>query len=205
MTQRALHGHGVRLEPLRQDHAEGLLAAAADGEIWRLAYTTAPGPELLSVQDYIRDALSGQSRGTCRPLAVIDESTDTVLGTTRFYDIDSATPALSIGYTWYAARAQRTHVNTACKRLLLGEAFEVLACTSVYFHTSHLNLRSRAAIERLGARLDGILRRHKRHKDGSARDTYTYSIIDGEWPEIRRRLDGLLDTAPHRAVSAEAI
>ena len=187
MNPMPLSGFGVHLQPLSPSHAGGLLAAAADGEIWRLAYTTAPGPGLDSVQDYITKALAGQARGDSRAFTVTDAE-GTVLGSTRFYDIDADTPTLAIGYTWYAACAQRTHVNTACKHLLLAEAFESMACTAVYFHTSHLNLRSQAAIERLGARRDGILRQHKRHKDGSLRDTYTYSILDHEWPAIRQRL-----------------
>lgn len=183
--------YGVRLEPLALDHADGLRAASQDGAVWQLNYTTAPGPDLESVRDYIAAALAGQQRGECRPYAVI-AADGRLLGSTRFYDIDSATPTLAIGYTWYAGSAQRTHVNTACKRLLLEEAFEGMSVAAVYFHTSHLNLRSQAAIERLGARRDGILRQHKRHKDGSLRDTYTYSILDREWPEIRQRLDARL-------------
>lgn len=186
--------YGVRLEPLARHHAEGLQAASADGGIWQLNYTTAPGPDLDSVCGYIAAALAGQQRGECRPFAVLDAS-GRVLGSTRFYDIDAATPTLAIGYTWYAASAQRTHVNTACKRLMLEEAFDGLSVAAVYFHTSHLNLRSQAAIERLGAKRDGILRQHRRHKDGSLRDTYTYSILDREWPAIRRRLDARLAAA----------
>ena len=186
-----LEGHGIRLEPLAIAQAPELLAASADGDIWQLLYTSAPGPDLDSVHHYIETALAGQQRGQCRPFVVRDRH-GRVLGSTRFYDIDTATPTLAIGYTWYAASAQRTHVNTACKRLLLGEAFERMSVTAVYFHTSHLNLRSQAAIERLGARRDGILRQHMRHKDGSLRDTYTYSILDHEWPAIRQRLDARL-------------
>ena len=191
MTPGALSGFGIHLQPLAPAHADGLLAAAADGEVWRLAYTTAPGPGLDSVQDYIAKALTSQARGESRPFTVTDLQ-GTILGSTRYYDIDAATPTLAIGYTWYAARARRTHVNTACKRLLLTEAFETMGCSAVYFHTSHLNLASQAAIERLGARRDGILRQHKRHKDGSLRDTYTYSILDHEWPAIGQRLSARL-------------
>lgn len=182
---------GVRLEALAGHHAEGLQAASLDGAIWQLNYTTAPGPDLESVRSYIAAALAGAERGQCRPFAVLDAA-GRVLGSTRFYDIDAATPTLAIGYTWYAGSVQRTHVNTACKRLLLEDAFESMSVTAVYFHTSHLNLRSQAAIERLGARRDGILRQHMRHKDGSLRDTYTYSILDREWPAIRQRLDARL-------------
>jgi len=191
MTSSELAGWGIRLEPLSKAHAEGLQLASADGEIWKLHYTTAPGPDLGSVNAYIDAALNGQLKGVCQAYAVIDDDGN-VLGSTRFYDIDEATPTCAIGYTWYAASAQRTHVNTACKRMLLAYAFEVTQTTAVYFHTSHLNIRSQTAITRLGANRDGVLRQHKRHKDGSLRDTFVYSILDKEWPIIRNRLDGYL-------------
>ena len=191
MTASVLTGWGIRLEPLSSDHAEGLQQASADGEIWKLHYTTAPGPDLDAVKAYIDTALLGQLKGLCQAYAVIDH-VGKVLGSTRFYDIDEATPTCAIGYTWYAASAQRTHVNTACKRMLLAYAFEVTQATAVYFHTSHLNIRSQSAITRLGANQDGVLRHHKRHKDGSLRDTYVYSILDNEWPVVRNRLDGYL-------------
>lgn len=192
MTSPVLAGWGIRLEPLAKAHAEGLQQASADGGIWKLHYTTAPGPDIESVQAYIAAALAGQVRGDCRPFAVLNDAGD-VLGSTRFYEIDEATPTCAIGYTWYAAGAQRTHVNSACKRLLLAYAFEVKRVAAVFFHTSHLNLRSQAAIARLGATRDGVLRQHKRHKDGSLRDTYVYSILDSEWPNVRKRLDGYLE------------
>jgi RimJ/RimL family protein N-acetyltransferase len=191
MTSSELAGWGIRLEPLSKAHAQGLQLASADGEIWKLHYTTAPGPDLGSVNAYIDAALNGQLKGVCQAYVVIDDDGN-VLGSTRFYDIDEATPTCAIGYTWYAASSQRTHVNSACKRLLLAYAFEVMQTAAVYFHTSHLNIRSQAAITRLGANLDGILRHHKRHKDGSLRDTYVYTILDKEWPNVRKRLDGYL-------------
>jgi RimJ/RimL family protein N-acetyltransferase len=191
MTSAVLAGWGIRLEPLSKAHAEGLQLASADGEIWKLHYTTAPGPDLGSVSAYIDSALHGQQEGRCQPYAVIDDDGN-VLGSTRFYDIDEATPTCAIGYTWYAASSQRTHVNSACKRLLLAYAFDVKHVAAVYFHTSHLNIRSQTAITRLGANRDGVLRQHKRHKDGSLRDTYVYSILDTEWPNVRNRLDGFL-------------
>lgn len=187
----ALSGHGIRLEPLRPAHADALLAAAGDGRLWDLHYTGVPGPDPGSVADYVREALAGRDAGTMLPFAVRDAAGD-VVGSTRFYDIDPAVPTLAIGYTWYAARAQRTRVNTACKRLLLGHAFDALRACAVYFHTSHLNLRSQAAIERLGAHRDGVLRHHRRHRDGSLRDTFVYSIVDREWPGVRDRLDARL-------------
>ena len=185
-----LEGKGVRLEPLRNDHAPALLEAAADGALWELNYTSVPGPDIASVHDYIRIALAGQVAGAMLPFAV--RARDAVVGCTRYYDIDASVPTLAIGYTWYASRVQRTHVNSACKRLLLGHAFETLGMRTVYLHTSHQNLRSQAAIERLGASRDGVIRQHKQHKDGSLRDTVAYSILDSEWPDIRARLDARL-------------
>lgn len=182
-----LRGFGLRLQALNAEHAQALQAASLDGDIGGLAYTTAPGTGIDSVEAYIRSALEGHRTGQMQAYAVCRENGE-VLGSTRYYDIDADTPTLAIGYTWYAARAQRTHVNTACKQLLLTHAFEDLGVRSVYFHTSHRNLRSQAAILRLGARLDGILRQHKLHKDGSLRDTHTYSILDAEWPAVKARL-----------------
>lgn len=185
-----LEGWGVRLEPLRNDHAPALLEAAGDGALWQLNYTSVPGPDIASVHDYIRIALAGRAAGAMLPFVV--RARDCVVGCTRYYDIDASVPTLAIGYTWYASRVQRSHVNSACKRLLLGHAFETLGMRTVYLHTSHQNLRSQAAIERLGARRDGVIRQHRKHKDGSLRDTVAYSILDSEWPGIRARLDAQL-------------
>ena len=186
-----LSGHGVRLEPLSFDHVEGLIAASADGDLGALNYTATPHATRESVSAYVQAALDGQSAGTMLPFAVLGED-GTMLGSTRCYDIDMSVPTLAIGYTWYRASAQRTHVNTACKRLLLGHAFDTLGMRTVYLHTSHHNLRSQAAIERLGAHRDGVIRQHKRHKDGALRDTVCYSILDTEWPAMRERLDARL-------------
>jgi len=186
-----LSGHGVRLEPLSFDHAGGLVAASADGDLGGLNYTNTPLANADAVSAYIRAALDGQAAGTMLPFAVLRDD-GTALGSTRYYDIDPSVPTLAIGYTWYRASAQRTHVNTACKRLLLGHAFDALGMRTVYLHTSHHNLRSQAAIERLGAHRDGVIRQHKRHKDGGLRDTVCYSILDTEWPAIRARLDARL-------------
>lgn len=180
----------VRLEPLDQRHAAGLADASADGGIWKLHFTSAPAPDHDAVSAYIASALAGQAAGLMLPFAV--NVAGQIIGTTRFYDIDDKLPSCAIGHTWYAARVQRSHVNTCCKRLLLGHAFDTLGMRTVCFHTSHLNLRSQAAIERLGAHKDGVLRQHKRHKDGSLRDTVRYSILDSEWPVIRDRLDARL-------------
>jgi RimJ/RimL family protein N-acetyltransferase len=183
-----LSGHGVRMEPLSFDHANGLVAASADGDLGMLNYTATPHADAASIDAYIRAALAAQDAGTMLPFAVLRENGE-LLGSTRYYDIDPSVPTLAIGYTWYRASAQRTHVNTACKRLLLGHAFDALGMRTVYLHTSHHNLRSQAAIERLGAHRDGVIRQHKRHKDGALRDTVCYSILDAEWVAIRERLD----------------
>src|SRR5690242_19229593 len=158
-----LSGHGVRLEPLSPAHAAGLVEASADGDLGALNYTATPNADADSIGAYIRAALDGQAAGTMLPFAVLRDD-GTVLGSTRYYDIDLSVPTLAIGYTWYRASVQRTHVNSACKRLLLGHAFDPLGMRTVYLHTSHHNLRSQAAIERLGAHKDGVIRQHKRHK-----------------------------------------
>ncbi|MFT3898500.1 MAG: GNAT family protein [Thermomonas sp.] len=186
-----LAGHGIRLEPLSPDHAGGLIEATADGDLGALNYTTTPLADADAMSAYVRAALEGQAAGTMLPFAVLRDD-GTVLGSTRYYDIDASVPTLAIGYTWYRASAQRTHVNTTCKRLLLDHAFETLGMRTVYLHTSHHNLRSQAAIERLGAKKDGVIRQHKRHKDGTLRDTVCYSILDTEWPAMRERLDARL-------------
>jgi RimJ/RimL family protein N-acetyltransferase len=186
-----LSGHGVRLEPLSPAHVDGLVESSADGDLGALNYTNTPLANIESVAEYVRVALDGRAAGTMLPFAVLRDDGE-VLGSTRYYDIDLSVPTLAIGYTWYRASAQRTHVNTACKRLLLGHAFDTLGMRTVYLHTSHHNLRSQAAIERLGAKKDGVIRQHKRHKDGALRDTVCYSILDAEWPAIRERLDARL-------------
>lgn len=186
----SLGGRHVRLAPLEAMHVPALAEAGADGELWRLVYTSVPSRE--EALGYVAEALAMQARGEALPFAVMD-STGTVVGTTRFYHLDPRVPRLTIGYTWYARRVQRTGVNTEAKRLLLAHAFETLGCASVAFETSHLNLQSQAAIERLGAHRDGILRGHLRHRDGSLRDTYVYSILAEEWPQVRERLDARLE------------
>jgi RimJ/RimL family protein N-acetyltransferase len=186
-----LAGWGVCLEPLSPAHVDGLVEASADGDLGALNYTATPMANAEAMEGYIRTALDGQAAGTMLPFAVLRDD-GTVLGSTRYYDIDLSVPTLAIGYTWYRASAQRTHVNTACKRLLLGHAFDTLGMRTVYLHTSHHNLRSQAAIERLGAHRDGVIRQHKRHKDGGLRDTVCYSILDVEWPAMRERLEARL-------------
>ena len=188
----SLTGWGVRLEPLTHNHIAPLQDAVDDGDIGGLNYVSVPGRE--GMRAWVENALVKRDEGVELPFAIITQ--DHVVGTTRFYDIDLSVPTLAIGYTFHAASVWRTHVNTANKRLMLGHAFDTLNAESVYFHTSHQNLRSQAAIERLGAHRDGVLRSHKRHKDGSLRNTVTYSILADEWPAIRERLDVRLANIP---------
>lgn len=184
--QPTLSGRQVRLEPLQASDADALVRAAADGELWRIWYTTVPGPN--TVQAYIERALADRDAGTAMPFVVRDASGQ-VVGSTRFFRLEPDVPRLEIGFTWYAERAQRTLLNTEAKRLLLGHAFEVMGCAAVELRTNLFNHRSRAAIERLGARLDGILRRQMRMPDGELRDTVVYSILDNEWSTVRKHLD----------------
>ena len=183
-----LTGHGVRLEPLAREHIASLQDAVDDGDIGALNSVNVPGRD--GIADWVEKALAMRDAGRELPFAIVADGR--VVGSTRFYDIDLSVPTLAIGYTFHAASVWRSHVNTANKRLMLGHAFDTLGAQSVFFHTSHLNLRSQAAIERLGAKQDGILRAHRRHKDGSLRDTHTYSITAPEWPAVRARLDARL-------------
>ena len=180
-----LRGRHVQLEPLGTAHADGLRAATHDGALWQTWYANVPSPD--SVDAYIESALAMQDDGKALAFAVRDASGD-VVGSTRYYDLDPGVPRLSIGYTWYAGRAQRTGLNTEAKLLLLEHAFETLKCVAVAFETSWFNHASRNAIARLGARQDGVLRSHKRHADGSVRDTVVFSIIASEWPAVKTNL-----------------
>ena len=182
-----LEGHGVRLEPLELRHEEGLAAAAADGALWELWFTVVPEPA--KTRAYIDHALEGQREGRMLPWAVRDLATGAVVGSTRFHDIVASIDRVEIGYTWYAKSSQRTHVNTSCKLLLLGHAFETLGCIAVEFRTHFFNRQSRAGIERLGAKLDGILRSHQIAANGTLRDTCVYSIIAAEWPTAKAHLE----------------
>jgi len=181
-----LEGHGVRLEPLAHEHVAGLAAAAADGRLWDLWYTSVPEPHQTAA--YVADALAGQAAGHMLPWAVRELSSGEIAGTTRYHDIVASIDRVEIGYTWYAARWQRTHLNTACKSLLLGHAFERLDCAVVGLRTDNFNFRSQRAIEALGARRDGVIRHHMARRDGSARDSVMYSILAHEWPDVRRHL-----------------
>jgi RimJ/RimL family protein N-acetyltransferase len=191
-----LEGYGVRLEPLTPDHHDGLAAAARDGELWKLWFTSVPEPD--QTGDYIAAALSGQDAGTMLPWVVIDAQTHAVAGTTRLHDIMPAIDRVEIGWTWYGARWQRRHINTACKLLLLEHAFDTLGCAVVGFRTDNFNFRSQRAIEALGARKDGVIRHQWARRDGSVRDTVIYSILATEWPDVRRHLEARL--ARHAAV-----
>jgi RimJ/RimL family protein N-acetyltransferase len=181
-----LEGHGVRLEPLSHTHVDGLLAAASDGRLWDLWYTSVPEPG--RVEAYIAEALAGQAAGHMLPWAVRELGSGDIVGTTRYHDIVASIDRVEIGYTWYAARWQRTHLNTACKMLLLGHAFETLGCAVVGLRTDNFNVRSQRAIEALGAKRDGVIRHHQARRDGSARDSVMYSILAHEWPDVRRHL-----------------
>jgi N-acetyltransferase len=187
LTPVSLQDDHVLLEPLALPHAAHLEAAAADGRLWELWFTSAPAPGQASA--YIQKALDGLAANVMLPFAVREKSSGDIVGTTRFYEFDPALPRIAIGYTWYAKRWQKSHLNTACKRLLLQHAFETLQCVAVEFHTDGRNLDSQRAIERLGARRDGVLRAHKRRPDGTLRDTVCYSIIASEWPDVSRWLD----------------
>ncbi|KQN79362.1 GCN5 family acetyltransferase [Duganella sp. Leaf61] len=176
--------HGVRLEPLAPHHAEGLRAAATDGELWTLRVTSVPEPH--DVDGYIFKAY--EMRGSRLAFAVVDATSGAVIGTTSYHDIVPAIGRLEIGYTWYAKSRQRTHVNATCKLLLLTHAFETLGAALVGLRTDNFNHASQAAIERLGAKKDGVLRHHAVRRDGTVRDTVMYSIAAGEWPETKAQL-----------------
>jgi RimJ/RimL family protein N-acetyltransferase len=182
-----LEGHGVRLEPLTIDHRDVLNAAASDGKLWELWFTSVPAPD--ETAKYIADALAGQQLGHMLPWVVRELDTKTIIGTTRYHDIVPVIDRVEIGYTWYAARWQRTHVNTACKLLLLMHAFETLRCAVVGLRTDRFNIASQRAIAALGARQDGILRHHQARRDGTARDSVMFSILAAEWTDVKRHLE----------------
>lgn len=181
-----LIGHGVRLEPLTLNHTEALTRAARDGELWNLRVTSVPEPE--HTASYIQAALDGYAAGHMLPFVVMHTDSQEVIGTTRYHDIIASVARLEIGYTWYAKSHQRSHVNTACKLLLLEHAFDTLGAKVVGWRTDNFNYASQRAIERLGAKRDGVLRHHALRRDGTVRDTVMYSVIAGEWPEVRAHL-----------------
>jgi RimJ/RimL family protein N-acetyltransferase len=186
-----LQGRQVALVPLSSSHHRDLLESVADGRLWTLWYTSVPAPDELAAEIDRRLAL--HSRGVMVPFAVIEHSTGQAVGMTSFMNIDPNNRRLEIGSTWYRKRVQRTGVNTECKLLLLTHAFETLDCIAVEFRTHFLNRQSRAGIERLGARLDGVLRQHMIGRGGTLRDTCVYSILDREWPTVKAHLTHRLD------------
>lgn len=190
ITPTTLAGEHVVLEPLEAKHADALAEAAADGELWRLWYTFVPAPE--AVASYIDTALVEREQGGLA-FAVRDRTSDTVIGSTRFCHVDETNRRAEIGYTWYATRFQRTAVNSECKRLMLAHAFETLDAIAIEFRTHWHNRASRAAIARLGAKQDGVLRNHMKSADGIYRDTVVFSITDQEWPAVRQNLDFQLE------------
>jgi N-acetyltransferase len=182
-----LEGHGVRLEPLVSEHHDGLREAAADGRLWELWFTSVPEPE--QTRAYIETALAGQRAGHMLPWAVRDLASGAIVGSTRYHDIVAEIDRVEIGYTWYGLRWQRSHVNTACKLLLLGHGFDTLGCAVVGLRTDNFNFASQRAIEALGAKRDGVIRHHAPRRDGTARDTVLYSILAHEWRDVRRHLE----------------
>lgn len=181
-----LTGHHVELLPLRAEHAQALLEAASDGELWNLKVTVVPGPD--TVAGYIAKAEKGLEEGTVLPFAILDRRTGRIVGSTRFWKVDRANRKLEIGHTWLALSAQRTPINTEAKLLLLTYAFEALDCVRVQFTTDELNEKSRAAILRLGAVQEGVVRHERIMPDGRKRNSVRFSIIDSEWPEVKARL-----------------
>ena len=181
-----LSDHGIRLEPLALSHEDGVRAAAADGELWTLRITSVPRPE--ETRAYIETALQMREAGDRFAFVVIDEASGRVLGSSSYHDILASVKRVEIGYTWYARSRQRSHVNTTTKLLLMGHAFDTLGCRTVGWRTDNFNFASQQAIERLGARKDGVIRGHAMRRDGTIRDTVMYSMTAGEWPEAKAQL-----------------
>jgi N-acetyltransferase len=188
-----LEGRGIRLEPLGPQHCDELTAAAADGRLWELWFTSVPEPD--QVSRYITDALAGQAAGHMLPWAVRDLTSARVIGTTRYHDIVPVVDRVEIGWTWYGLSWQRSHVNTTCKLLLFQHAFETLGCKVVGLRTDNFNFRSQRAIEALGAKRDGVLRHHYLRRDGSVRDSVMYSVLATEWPDVKKHLVTRLERA----------
>lgn len=181
-----LPGTLVTLVPLKPDHAPALCQAASDGELWNLWYTSVPSSK--TIDAYLNQAFNDQEAGRALPFAVVDNATRKIIGTTRYCNADNLNHRVEIGYTWYAKSFQKTGVNTECKYLLLTHAFETLNAIAVEFRTHWHNHASRAAIARLGAKQDGILRNHQKTAEGIYRDTVVFSIIDQEWPTVKKSL-----------------
>lgn len=181
-----LEGYGMRLEPLMLDHADALAAACSDGRLWELWFTSVPEPD--KVGAYITTALDGQEKGHMLPWVVREIESDMIVGSTRYHDIVKEIDRVEIGWTWYAKRWQRSHVNTSCKLLLFEHAFDSLGCKVVGLRTDNFNFASQRAIEGLGAKRDGVLRHHQARRDGTVRDSYMYTVLVTEWPDVRRHL-----------------
>jgi RimJ/RimL family protein N-acetyltransferase len=181
-----LSDRGIELRPMTTEHEAGLRSAAADGELWNIRVTSVPEPE--QTRQYMEDALAMREAGHRFPFVVVESDSGRVLGTTSFHDIVPAIRRVEIGWTWYAKSVQRSHVNTTCKMLLLTYAFETLNCHVVGWRTDNFNFASQAAIERLGAKKDGVIRGHALRRDGTIRDTVMYSLRSGEWPEVKAQL-----------------
>jgi RimJ/RimL family protein N-acetyltransferase len=184
---KTLEGHGVRLEPLGPEHAEGLRAAASDGKLWELWFTWVPEPA--EIEGYIATAVAGRDAGHMLPWAVRDLESGTIAGSTRYHDIIADADRVEIGYTWYGRSWHRSHVNTACKTLLFGYAFDELGCQVVGLRTDNFNFASQRAIEALGAKKDGVIRHHHVRRDGTVRDSVMYSVLASEWPDVRKHLE----------------
>jgi Acetyltransferases, including N-acetylases of ribosomal proteins len=182
-----LEGNGIRLEPLAESHSSDLAIAAADGKLWELWFTSVPDPE--QVPAYVDEALEGQRDGHMLAWAVRELGSGKIIGSTRYHDIVAEIDRVEIGYTWYSAGWQRSHVNTTCKLLLLSHAFETLKCKVVGLRTDNFNFASQRAIAALGAKKDGVIRHHRARRDGTVRDTVMFSILENEWPDVKRHLE----------------
>jgi N-acetyltransferase len=191
VARTTLELNGVRLEPMTLAHEAGLRAAAADGELWKLRVTSVPEPE--KTREYIETALKMPDR---EPFVVVDIASGKIIGSTSYHDIVPNIKRVEIGYTWYAKSVQRTHVNTACKLMLMTHAFETLGCPVVGWRTDIFNFASQQAIERLGAKKDGVIRCHAMRRDGTVRDTVIYSMLANEWPQVKTRLQARINTPP---------
>ena len=190
ITPTTLEGHGMRLEPLGPQHQDDLRAAASDGNLWELWFTSVPAPDQAGT--YIGAALDGLKAGHMLPWAVRELTTGAIIGSTRYHDVVADIDRVEIGYTWYAKAWQRTHANTACKLLLFTHAFDTLGCQVVGLRTDNFNFASQRAIAALGAKQDGVLRHHQRRRDGTVRDSVMFSVLRSEWPDVRRHLEGRL-------------
>jgi RimJ/RimL family protein N-acetyltransferase len=197
-----LEGYGVRLEPLTASHRDDLVAAASDGRLWELWYTAVPEPEHIAA--YISDALKAQKAGQHVAWVVRDVASGKIVGATRYHDIIPAVDRVEIGHTWYAKSSQRTHINTACKLLLLTHAFESLGCAVVGLRTDNFNFASQRAIAALGAKKDGVIRHHQLRRDGTVRDSVMFSILATEWRDVKRHLELRLARHSHSVSPSSA-